>query len=312
MTKKSIRVFAPASVSNVGPGFDMMGFALNEPGDEIKLSYNNKKEIRITKITGDDNRLPFDADKNTATVAIKSLLKKYNVNIGLDVEIHKKMGIGSGLGSSAASAVGGVFAANKLLRMELSNFEMLEHAIAGEFIASGSIHADNVAPALFGGFVLIRSYNPVIDVIKLDYPKDLFCTIVFPDIEIKTSEARKILSKTVDLKTAIAQAGHASALVAGLLTNNYDLIGRSIVDHIAEPKRAKLIPCYNEVREAALSIGAINCNITGSGPSMFAFSTSKTKAEEIGEAMKKAAVSKGLRSKIYVSKINKKGPVVLE
>ncbi len=312
MTKKSIRVFAPASVSNVGPGFDMMGFALNEPGDEIKLSYNNKKEIRITKITGDDNRLPFDVDKNTTTVAIKSLLKKYNVNTGLDVEIHKKMGIGSGLGSSAASAVGGVFAANKLMRMGLTNSKMLEHALAGEFIASGSIHADNVAPALFGGFVLIRSYNPEIDVIQLDYPKDLFCTIVFPDIEIKTSEARKILSKTVDLKTAIAQAGHASALVAGLLTNNYDLIGRSIVDHIAEPKRAKLIPCYNEIREAALSIGAINCNITGSGPSMFAFSTSKKKAEEIGEAMKKAAASKGLNSKIYVSKINKKGPVVLE
>lgn len=312
MTKKSIRIFAPASVSNVGPGFDMMGFALNEPGDEIKLSYNNKKEIRITKITGDDKRLPFDPDKNTTTVAIKSLLKKYNLNIGLDVEIHKKMGIGSGLGSSAASAVGGVFAVNKLMDLGLTNSKMLEHALAGEFVASGSIHADNVAPALFGGFVLIRSYNPVIDVIQLDYPKNLFCTIVFPDIEIKTSEARKILSKTVDLKTAIAQAGHASALVAGLLTSNYDLIGRSIVDHIAEPKRAKLIPCYNEIREAALSIGAINCNITGSGPSMFAFSISKKKAEEIGEAMKKAAASKGLKSKIYVSKINKKGPVVLE
>jgi homoserine kinase len=174
MTKKSIRIFAPASVSNVGPGFDMMGFALNEPGDEIKLSYNNKKEIRITKITGDDKRLPFDPDKNTTTVAIKSLLKKYNVNTGLDVEIHKKMGIGSGLGSSAASAVGGVFAANKLMRMGLTNSKMLEHALAGEFIASGSIHADNVAPALFGGFVLIRSYNPEIDVIQLDYPKDLF------------------------------------------------------------------------------------------------------------------------------------------
>lgn len=312
MNKQSIRIFAPASVSNVGPGFDMMGFALHEPGDEVKLTINNKKEIRITKITGDDKRLPYDPDKNTTTVGIKSLFKKYDLNIGLDVEIHKKMGIGSGLGSSAASAVGGVFAANKLLNLDLSNYELLEHTLAGEFIASGSIHADNVAPALFGGFVLIRTYKPTIDVIKLDYPQNLFCTIVFPDIEIKTCEARKILSKTVDLKTAIAQAGHASGLVVGLLTGDYNLIGRSIVDHIAEPKRAKLIPCYNEVREAALSLDAINCNITGSGPSMFAFSTSKKKAEEIGEAMKKAAASKGLKSKIYVSKINKKGPIVLE
>ena len=312
MDKQSIRIFAPASVSNVGPGFDMMGFALHEPGDEVKLTINNKKEIRITKITGDDKRLPYDPDKNTTTVGIKSLFKKYDLNIGLDVEIHKKMGIGSGLGSSAASAVGGVFAANKLLNLDLSNYELLEHTLAGEFIASGSIHADNVAPALFGGFILIRTYKPTIDVLKLDYPQNLFCTIVFPDIEIKTCDARKILSKTVDLKTAIAQAGHASGLVAGLLTGDYNLIGRSIVDHIAEPKRAKLIPCYNEVREAALSIDAINCNITGSGPSMFAFSTSKKKAEEIGEAMKKAAASKGLKSKIYVSKINKKGPIVLE
>ena len=311
MSKNSIKVFAPASVSNVGPGFDMMGFALHEPGDEIKLTLTNRKEIRITKISGDSNRLPYEPEKNTTTVAIKSLLKKYDLNPGLDVEIHKKMGIGSGLGSSAASAVGGVFSINKLLKLGLSNHEMLEHALAGEFVASGSIHADNVAPALFGGFVLIRSYKPAIDVIQLDYPKNLLCTIVFPDIEIKTCDARKILSKTVDIKTAIAQAGHASGLVVGLLTNNMNLIGRSIVDHIAEPKRAKLIPCYNEVREAALSCDALNCNITGSGPSMFAFSTSQKKAEQIGEAMKKAAAGKGLKSKVYVSKINKHGPVVL-
>ena len=312
MRKKTIRVFAPASVSNVGPGFDMMGFALHEPGDEIKLTLTNRKEIRITKILGDGKRLPYEPEKNTTTVAIKSLLKKYDLNPGLDVEIHKKMGIGSGLGSSAASAVGGVFAVNKLLKLGLSNYKLLEHALAGEFIASGSIHADNIAPALFGGFVLIRSYKPTIDVIQLDYPKNLFCTIIFPNIEIKTCDARKILSKTVNIKTAVAQAGHASGLVAGLLTNNLNLIGRSIVDHIAEPKRAKLIPCYNEVREAALSCDALNCNITGSGPSMFAFSTSQKKAEQIGEAMKKAAAGKGLKSKIYVSKINEQGPVVLE
>ncbi|MEW6194258.1 MAG: homoserine kinase [Bacteroidota bacterium] len=311
MKQKKIKVFAPASVSNVGPGFDMMGFALNEPGDEIEISLNGSREIKIKKIFGDGGTLPYHIDKNTTTVAIQSLLKKYNINAGLDIVIHKKMGIGSGLGSSAASAVAGVFAVNKLLSLKLSKYELLEHAIAGEFIASKGIHADNVAPCLFGGFVLIRSYDPI-DIIQLDYPGNLYCSIVYPDIEIKTCDARAMLDKSVPLKTAIAQAGNASGLVTGLLTKNYDLISRSIIDHLAEPKRAKLIPCYSEVRNAALSSGALNCNISGSGPSMFAFSDSKKKAADIAHAMKKAAVSKGFNSKTYVSNINNKGPVVLK
>jgi len=311
MSSKSIRVFAPASVSNVGPGFDMMGFALHEPGDEIIIKKNNSKELRIVNIEGDNGNLPKEVDKNTTTVAIKSLLEKYDLNVGLDVSIHKKMGIGSGLGSSAASAVAGVFAVNELLNLKLSKIDLLVHAMAGEFVASGSIHADNVAPCLFGGFVLIRSYNPL-DIIQIDYPKNLYCSIVYPDIVIKTKEARKILSKTVKLRTAIAQAGNASGLIIGLMTKNYDLISRSIIDLIAEPKRAKLIPCYNRVRKAALDNGALNCNITGSGPSMFAFSTSSKDAERIAEAMYKAVIQSGLKGKKYVSKINGKGPIVLE
>lgn len=311
MSSKSIKVFAPASVSNVGPGFDMMGFALNEPGDEIIIKKSNKKELRITKINGDGGCLPFDINKNTTTVAIKSLLKKYDLNVGLDVLINKKMGIGSGLGSSAASAVAGVFAVNELLDLKLTKFELLEHAMAGEFIASGSIHADNVAPCLFGGFILIRSYNPI-DIIQVNYPKNLYCSIVYPSIEIKTIEARRILSKTVKLKTAIAQAGNASGLIAGLLTKDFNLISRSIIDHIAEPKRAKLIPCYHEVRKAALDNGALNCNITGSGPSMFAFSTSLSAAEKIARSMLHAVIKKGLNGTSYISKINNKGPMVLE
>ena len=220
------------------------------------------------------------------------------------------MGIGSGLGSSAASSVGGVFAINKLLNLKLSKLDLLEHAIAGEFIASGSVHADNVAPALFGGFVLIRSYNPI-DIIQLDYPRNLFCSIVYPDIVIKTIDARRILDKTFELKTGIAQAGNAAGLVAGLLRNDISLIGRSIIDLFAEPKRATLIPCYDEIRQAALNAGAINCNISGSGPSMFAFSTSQIDAERIALEMKKAAKKKGFGSKTYVSKINEKGPRVL-
>ncbi|MBI1936997.1 MAG: homoserine kinase [Ignavibacteriales bacterium] len=307
---KSIKVFAPASVSNVGPGFDMMGFALNKPGDEVQLSLNGGSEIKIKKITGDGGKLPYDADKNTSTAAIKSLLKKFDLKIGIDVVINKKMGIGSGLGSSAASAVAGVFAANKLLNLKLTKHELLEHAIAGEFIASKGIHADNVAPALFGGFVLIRGYDPI-DVIQIDYPKDLFCTVVYPEIEIKTCEARELLDENVPLKIAIAQAGNASGLITGLLTKNFDLISRSIIDHIAEPKRAKLIPCYDEIRNAALKNGALNCNISGSGPTMFSFSDSEVKAKKIGRAMLKAVVRSGLKGKIYVSRINDKGPIVL-
>ncbi len=311
MSSKSIRVFAPASVSNVGPGFDMMGFALYEPGDEIIVKKNNSKQLRIIKIDGDNGNLPLDIDKNTTTVAIKSLLDKYDLKVGLDILINKKMGIGSGLGSSAASAVAGVYAINELLDLKLSKLDLLVHAMAGEFVASGSIHADNVAPCLFGGFVLIRSYNPL-DIIQIDYPKNLYCSIVYPNIVIKTKEARKILSKTVKLRTAIAQAGNASGLIIGLMTKNFDLISRSIIDLIAEPKRAKLIPCYNKVRKAALDNGALNCNITGSGPSMFAFSTSQKDAQRIAEAMLKAVIQSGLNGKIYVSKINGEGPKILE
>ncbi len=309
--KKSIRVFSPASVSNVGPGFDLMGFALNGIGDEIEVSLSNKSGIKITKITGDNGKLPYDTEKNTATVAIKSLLAKHKIKVGLEVKISKKMGIGSGLGSSAASAVAGVAAVNELLELNLTRYQLLEHAIEGEMIASGALHADNIAPCLFGGFVLVRGYNPI-DIIQIDYPKNLFCTIVYPQIEIKTCEARKILDKKIDLKNAVAQAGNAAGLITGLLTKDFSLISRSIVDWIAEPKRASLIPCYHEVREAALQNGALNCNITGSGPSMFAFSNSKLRAEAIGIAMKKAASKKRLESKIYISKINDKGPVVLK
>jgi len=310
MSSKSIKVFAPASVSNVGPGFDMMGFALNEPGDEIIVKLNNSNKLQITKITGDSGKLPLNPEKNTTTGAINSLFKKYEIKEGLDITINKKMGIGSGLGSSAASAVAGVFAVNKLLDLKISKYDLLEHALAGEFIASGGIHADNVAPCLFGGFVLIRGYNPV-DIIKLDYPTNLLCTVVYPDIEIKTSEARKILSKSIPIQDAIAQAGNAAGLTLGLMKKDFKLISRSIEDKIAEPKRAKLLPCYNDVRNSALEAGALNCNISGSGPSMFAFSTSERDAERIGTAMKIAALNKGFKSSLYISKINKKGPVVL-
>jgi len=308
--EKKIKVFAPATVSNVGPGFDIMGFALNQPGDVIEVALSKGKEIRIKKIYGSRN-LPYNPSKNIATASIISLLRLRNIKVGLDVVIRKNMGIGSGLGSSAASSVAGVFAVNKLLDLKLSKSELLVHALNGELISSGTLHADNVAPCLFGGFVLIRSYDPL-DIIKIDYPENLFCTVIYPHIEIKTSEARRILDKKITRDNAIAQAGNASGLIAGLITNDIDLISRSMKDYIAEPKRKELIPCYDVVRIAALANGAVNCNISGSGPSMFSFSTSLEDARRIASAMKEAALSKGLRSETFISKINSRGPVIIK
>jgi homoserine kinase len=307
---KKIKVFAPATVSNVGPGFDIMGFALNQPGDVVEAALTKGNRISIKKIYGSRD-LSYNPSKNTATASIISLLKSYKIRVGLEVVIRKNMGIGSGLGSSAASSVAGVFAVNKLLNLKLSKSELLVHALNGEIISSGSLHADNVAPCLFGGFVLIRSYDPL-DIIKIDYPENLFCTVLYPQIEIKTSEARKILDKKIPRHNAIAQAGNASGLIAGLITKDIDLISRSMKDYIAEPKRKELIPCYDVVRIAALANGAINCNISGSGPSMFSFSTSLEDAERIASAIKDAALSEGLRSETYISKINNRGPVVIK
>jgi homoserine kinase len=307
---KRIKVFAPATVSNVGPGFDIMGFALNKPGDLVEVALAKGTEIRIKRIYGSRD-LPYNPSKNTATASIISLLRSMDIKVGLEVVIRKEMGIGSGLGSSAASSVAGVFAVNKLLNLKLPHGELLKHALNGEIISSGTLHADNVAPCLYGGFVLVRSYDPP-DIIEIDYPQNLFCTVIYPQIEIKTSEARKILDKKVKREDAISQAGNASGLIAGLLKKDTNLISRSMKDFIAEPKRAKLIPCYDDVKNAAIESGALNCNISGSGPSMFSFSESLKDAERIASAMKIAVLSKGFENITYISKINKRGPVAIK
>ncbi|MBU2491763.1 MAG: homoserine kinase [Bacteroidetes bacterium] len=310
MKLKSIKVAVPASVSNVGCGFDVMGFAVDIICDEITVKLTNKKEIKISKILGDNGKLPLDVEKNTCGKAVKEILDDLNLDVGLDIKIKKVIGFGSGLGSSAASAVAGVFAVNKLLNLKLSKKQLLNYALKGEEVASKAIHADNVAPCLYGGFVLIRGYNPV-DIINIKAPKNLFCTIIHPQIEIKTSEARKILPKNIPLKKAVTQWGNVGGLIAGLLTNDIELIGRSVHDEVAEPRRAKLIPGFDEIKKAALNSGAVACSISGSGPAIFAFSNNLKTASIIGSAMKNAASINGLRSKVYVSKVNASGPKVI-
>jgi homoserine kinase len=308
---ESIRIFAPATVANVSCGFDILGFALNSPGDEIFLQKSSSGEVRIVEITGDEGKLPLDPEKNSASAVISNCLQHLGLNLGIDVHLHKKMPLGSGLGSSAASSVAAAFGINVLLGEPLKPKEVLRFAMSGEKVACGSEHADNVAPALLGGFVLIRSYEPL-DVIKLPAPSELYTSVIHPQIEIKTKDARDILKKEIQLKNAIKQWGNVGGLISGLYESDYDLIGRSMEDHIIEPIRSILIPGYPEVKKAALDAGVLGCGISGSGPSVFALSKGLQIAEAAAEKMVHEFKIIGIESDIYVSKVNNEGPVILE
>ncbi len=307
---KEIKVFAPATVANVSCGFDVLGFAVDSPGDEAIVKMTEKSGVIITKITGDGGRLPLDPNKNTVSATIIKMLDHLGEKRGFEIELHKKMPLGSGLGSSAASSVAGIFAVNHLLGKPLTEIDLLPFAMEGERLASGTAHADNVAPALYGGFVLIRSYAPL-DVIRISTPTDLYAAIVHPHIEVETRDARSILRKDIKLKDAITQWGNVAGLVTGLLTSDYDLIGRSMTDVIVEPLRAILIPGFYDVKEAALHAGALGGGISGSGPSIFSVSKGHDTAQKAGAAMVDAFKRMGIESDLFVSKVNQKGPVVL-
>ncbi len=308
---EKIRVYAPATVANVACGFDIFGFAVNHPGDEVVLEKKSTPGIVIKEITGDDGRLPKTVEKNTAGIAIQKFLTHIGrEDQGFELSLHKDMPLGSGLGSSAASAVAGVFAANELMGRPLSQKDLLPFAMEGERVACGSAHADNVGPSLLGGFIVIRSYDPL-DIIQVPVPSDLYASIVHPQIEVNTKDARGILDKEISLSTTITQMGNVAGLVAGLLLPDYELIGRSLVDVIIEPSRAILIPGFAEVKAAAIANGALGCSISGSGPSLFALSKGEETAQKVAEAMAAEFAALGIGSEQYVSQINQKGPVVL-
>lgn len=307
----SIRVFAPATVANVACGFDIFGFAVDSPGDVVELIRRDEPGVTITDIIGDEGRLPREATRNTAGISIQRYLQKIDrTDVGVDLVLTKQMPLGSGLGSSAASAVAGVFAINELLGRPLQTIDLLPFAMEGERIACGSAHADNVGPSLLGGFVVVRSYSPL-DVIKLDTPDGMYATLVHPDIEVNTKDARFILKNEVSLKNAIIQMGNVAGLVAGLMKPDYDLISRSMVDVIIEPVRSILIPQFGEVKQAALENGALGCSISGSGPSMFALCRNAEIAQRVAEAMQQAFLAVGITSEAYVSEINRQGPRVI-
>jgi homoserine kinase len=307
----SIHVFAPATVANVACGFDIFGFAVDSPGDNLVLSKTNTNKLVVSEITGDEGRLPKDSAKNTASIAIQKYLEHIGSDQGFDIKLHKNMPLGSGMGSSAASSVAGVFAANKLMGSPLTQAELLPFAMEGERIACGSAHADNVGPSLMGGFVVIRSYEPL-DIIQIPTHAGLFATLVHPQVEVNTKDARHILKKEVSLKNTITQMGNVAGLVAGLMKPDYNLVSRSLVDVIIEPIRSILIPQFQQVKQGALEAGALGCSISGSGPAMFALSTSAETAQQVGIAMKAAFGKASIESNVFVSPINQNGPLVLD
>ncbi len=300
---KKVSVLAPATVANMVCGFDILGFALEEPNDLMTVRVIREKKIEI--INRDDFNLPTEATKNVAGVALLALLERINENIGFEVETTKKIKPGSGIGSSAASAAGAVVAANHLLNNRFTKTELIEFAMSGEELASGSKHADNVAPCILGGVTLVRSNEPL-DVIKLDSPP-LFVTIVHPQIEVKTSDAREILKQQVLLKDAIKQWGNIAGLVAGLMKKDYELISRSLEDRIIEPTRSILIPKFDRIKTESKRAGALGGGISGSGPSIFMLSRTEEIAQTVESVMRQNYQSIELEFNTYVTKINSNG-----
>ena len=321
-----IKIFCPATIANLNCGFDVLGLCLDGIGDEMIVRKVSQKGIKITKIVGAD--LPFETEKNVAGVAALAILgalkkdgNKYvsyesnNVNYieidcGFEIEIYKNLKLGSGIGSSSASAAGAVFGINELLGKPFSRSQLVEFAMKGEVVASGSEHADNVAPCLLGGFTLVCGYKPL-HVEQIISPADLFAVVLHPHIEVKTSDARAVLQPMISLKNAITQTGNLGGFIAGLYTNNYELMARSMQDVIIEPMRKHLIPNFDLVKNSALENGALGAGISGAGPSIFALCKGKTSAEKVALAMTNSFNTTTILFDVHISNINKIGTRIL-
>jgi homoserine kinase len=286
-----------------------MGFAIDGLGDEMIFQKNNFGNIRITKIEG--AKLPFEIDKNAAGFVAKKMLEDAKADFGVDIEIYKNYKPGSGLGSSAASSSGSAFAINELLGKPFSQLELVKYAMLGEEVACGSQIADNVSAALYGGFVLIRSYSPL-DVITIPTPNELYATVIHPQVELRTADGRNVLPKEVPLKKAVIQWANVGGLISGLYTSDYNLIARSIEDVIVEPARKLFIPHFDLVKQSCLDCGALAAGISGSGPSIFALSKGEKQAQKVKETMDHIYQNKGIEYNIYVSKIGNRGVRILE
>jgi homoserine kinase len=294
-----IKIKSPGTVANLVCGFDVLGLALNEPYDIMELRLIDEPRVKI--INKDEYDLPTEPEKNVAGVVLLSMMEKLENKFGFEKQIKP----GSGIGSSAASAAGAAYAANHLLGNIFSKEEMVQFAMNGEKLASGVKHADNIAPAIYGGITLIRSIHPL-DIVSIDAPP-LYVTVVHPQIEVRTSDARQILKQQVLLKDAIRQWGNVAGLVAGFIKADYDLIGRSLEDVIIEPVRSILIPGFDEVKRRSKDAGALGGGISGSGPSIFMLSKDEATAKNVATEMTDVYKKIGIDFHVHVTTINKKG-----
>lgn len=306
----SATAFAPATVSNVACGFDVLGFALDEPGDEVTATLA-PAGVSIASIEGDDGRLPREAARNTAGVAVLALLNRLGDPRGISLTIRKGLPLSSGLGGSAASAAAAVVAVNALLGANASRDTLIQCALEGERLGAGSAHADNIAPCVCGGFVLVRRANPP-DIITLPVPEGLTAVVVHPDLEIETARARALLGDTVLLANAVRQWANLGAFVHALHTDDFDLLSRSLEDTIAEPRRAPLVPGLGVIKRAAADAGALGSSLSGSGPSLFALCRGEQIASRVAEAMAAAVRTHiGGEPQTYISRISGRGARVL-
>jgi homoserine kinase len=302
----SVRVFAPATLSNIGSGFDLLGLAVYGPGDEVEIFPNHSNELRIVSISGDEGKLSYEIEKNTCTVAMQAFLESFESVQGFDVIIDKKMPLGSGLGSSAASACAGVFALNEYFDKPYSRNELMHFALKGEFIASQGFHADNIAPCLLGGFTFIYNNDPL-SVRQLQYPDQLHLVIAYQQVQILTAEARALLPKHYERSTVVKQQGLFGSLLIGLFHKDYELIAQGIQDHVAVPYRKGLIPNYSQLEELALQNSAIGFSISGSGPTVFGLCRDEQSAVRVMEAWEKYLIEQPLPYICFASPINKEG-----
>lgn len=307
---KYVRAFAPATVANVCCGFDILGFAIDDQGDEVEVRLSDTPGVKMISITGDDGKLPLEANRNTCSVAVISYLQALGKNVDIDITLNKKLPLGSGMGSSAASAAAALVAINTLMGEPMTRKELVPHAMEAERIACGTGHADNVAPAILGGFVLIRDYHPL-DLRQVSFPRELCCVLVHPHLEVKTEDSRRILRNSVTIRDAVSQSANAAGLMIGLMTSDFELIGKSLKDAIAEPVRSVFIPGFDQLRAVAKDSGALGCGISGSGPTVFALCNDINVAKKVGEKIVEHFKLSHLKSDLIVSRVNADGSKII-
>lgn len=305
---KAVTVFAPATVANIGPGFDAMGFAFEGIGDIVRMNLRADNDIHYTNLSGVN--LPERNEDNLMTPALHAIMDASGGSKGVDVKILQKIIPGSGIGSSAAAAAAAVYGYNALIGSPFTDEELIDFALEGEKMASGSTHADNVAPCLLGGVVLIRDYHPL-DLVRIDNQANIYVAVVHPHFEVRTKDARAVLPVDLSLPLAIRQWANVGAMVAGMLQGDAQLVGRALHDNVAEPHRKRFIPDYDSLKAKIMAAGALGANISGSGPSVFALCESLEKAREVNAIMDEHFVARNIEADVYASPICRIGCRVL-